>query len=329
ILDASPAGFSGIHIKNRKDYNKIAEQYPERGFDMLLGGGCNYFLPREKGGKRDDQQDLISRFRKEGYAYAEDRKGLAQLSGTKILGLFAKDDFPMETERDPQQTPSLAEMTDKILSLLATDNNPQGFFAFIENELTDSAGHASDAANMLLHTLDFDQAVQVAHTFQIKHPDTLLIVTTDHDTGAFSLSPATKGVTQEGAKVKTYPPRTVFDKISQVHVSMDKVAEELGETPTGEQLDRIIAQRFPGFSLDADLREKILKRETLSRTHTYPVTNILGEMVARHTQMFWGTSGHTNAWPFIIAVGPGAERFAGFLDNTTFGKNLSQLLQGK
>jgi hypothetical protein len=41
------------------------------------------------------------------------------------------------------------------------------------------------------------------------------------------------------------------------------LAAALGATPKGEDLDRLVARHFPGFKLDADLREAILKRQLL------------------------------------------------------------------
>ena len=49
-------------------------------------------------------------------------------------------------------------------------------------------------------------------------------------------------------------------------------------------------------------------------------------MVARHTGYYWGTSGHTPEPVAVGAVGPGAELFRGYQDNTDFGKHLHRLI---
>ncbi|HYE40971.1 MAG TPA: alkaline phosphatase, partial [Ramlibacter sp.] len=89
--------------------------------------------------------------------------------------------------------------------------------------------------------------------------------------------------------------------------------------------DRLVATHFPGFRLDDDLREAILKRQLLERNHTYPVRNALGRMVARQTGIYWGTSGHTTEPVVVGAIGPGAERFRGYHDNTDFARILHGL----
>ena len=52
-------------------------------------------------------------------------------------------------------------------------------------------------------------------------------------------------------------------------------------------------------------------------------------MVANNTQAYWSTGGHTNHPVFVAALGPGAEKFKGYQDNTDFGKNLKAILEGK
>jgi alkaline phosphatase len=52
-------------------------------------------------------------------------------------------------------------------------------------------------------------------------------------------------------------------------------------------------------------------------------------MVASQTGLAWTTSGHTNQPVFVAAVGVGAERFRGYLDNTDFGRHLVALITGR
>jgi alkaline phosphatase len=51
-------------------------------------------------------------------------------------------------------------------------------------------------------------------------------------------------------------------------------------------------------------------------------------MIARQTGYYWGTSGHTPEPVVVGALGPGAESFRGYQDNTDFGKQLLRLIQG-
>ena len=107
------------------------------------------------------------------------------------------------------------------------------------------------------------------------------------------------------------------------------VRRKLGAKPSAEALDELIARHFPGFRLDPDLRELILGRKTDERNFGYLPQNALGRMVARQTGYYWGTSGHTPEPVAVGALGPGAELFRGYQDNTDFGRHLHRLIGGK
>jgi alkaline phosphatase len=117
--------------------------------------------------------------------------------------------------------------------------------------------------------------------------------------------------------------------IERITMSLNMVKEKLGRKPSGEVLDKLVAEHFPGFRLDADLRELILNQRTRERNYSYLPQNALGRMVARQTGYYWGTSGHTPEPAVVGAIGPGAELFRGYQDNTDFGKHLHRLIQGK
>ncbi len=66
-------------------------------------------------------------------------------------------------------------------------------------------------------------------------------------------------------------------------MSFAKAAELLGPQPTSEALDHRLAEHFPGFRLDDDLRQAILAQRTLDLQSIYPTANALGRMVSRRT----------------------------------------------
>ena len=77
------------------------------------------------------------------------------------------------------------------------------------------------------------------------------------------------------------------------------------------------------------MREAISRGLTPDRNFTHHTENILGRMVARQTGFYWGSSGHTSEPVVVGALGPGAELFGGYQDNTDFGKHLLRLVSGK
>ena len=80
----------------------------------------------------------------------------------------------------------LAE-TKYTLDLLST-NNEAGFFTMIEEAHIDKAGHGDDHGRQsqvdLVHYMArFNSAIRYAMVFAVAHPDTLLLITADHETG--------------------------------------------------------------------------------------------------------------------------------------------------
>jgi len=57
----------------------------------------------------------------------------------------------------------------------------------VEGGRIDHAGHANDVVRMIHDMVAFDEAVHVALDFQRKNPNTLVLVTSDHDTGGMAV----------------------------------------------------------------------------------------------------------------------------------------------
>jgi alkaline phosphatase len=323
VYDASPAAFS-VHTRNRTNSSEIVEQYLALEPDVLLGGGSDHFLPEgTPGGKRKDKRDVVAAFAGKGYSVARTSGELRTARGPRVLGLFSDDAMDYEIDRAATQQPSFAEMV--AAALKALESSPQGFFLFAENENTDTAGHRNDAAALMRDLWAFDAGVQVALEFQKRHPDTLIVVTGDHETGGLSITYAQRDLKDLSSRNRFYAGNEHLKLLSGITISLDKAFETLGKKPTPADLDKLVATHFPGFRLDDDVRDLILKNQVPERNFIYPVRNALGRMVSRQTGVYWGTSGHTTEPVVVGAVGPGAERFRGYHDNTQFARFLREL----
>lgn len=328
VYDATPAAFS-INAKSRRDSQALVDQYLALDPDVLMGGGADYFLPQgAPGGKRKDGKDIVAAFRARGHQIVRNSAELQNATGAKLLALFAEEDMEFEIDRDPALEPTTAEMASAALKALARQS-PNGFVLLVENENTDTAGHANDAASLMRALWAFDDAVKVALEFQSRNPGTLVIVTGDHETGGFSPTYALKDLTSLSSSNRFYAGDEQLRMLERITMSLNTVRDQLGKKPSGESLDALIARHFPGFRLDPELREMILKQQALDRNFTYVPQNLLGRMIARQTGYYWGTSGHTPQPVAVGAIGPGAELFGGYQDNTDFGKHLHRLITGK
>jgi alkaline phosphatase len=327
VYDATPVAFA-VHSKSRRDSQALVDQLLALEPDVLMGGGAEYFLPEgTAGGKRKDGKDVIAAFRARGYRVATNPAELAAIPPGKLLGLFNDDDMEFEVDRDPAKEPTTAEMA--TAALKALEPSPNGFVLLVENENTDTAGHHNDAASLMRALWAFDDAVKVALDFQRRHPDTLLLVTGDHETGGFSPTYALKDLSSFAGTNRFYPGDEQLRMLERITMSLIRVKEKLGKSPSGEALDQLLAQHFPGFRLDPDLRALILTGKTDERNFTYLPQNALGRMVARQTGYYWGTSGHTPEPVLVGAIGPGADLFRGYQDNTDFAKHLHRLISGR
>jgi alkaline phosphatase len=327
VYDASPAAFF-CHIADRRDHAGIIRRYLEFAPDVLLGGGREQFLPKsEASSRRTDDQDVPAAFAAKGFRYVATRHELEQARG-KLLGLFSRRDMSFELDRDQRTEPSIVDMTRAAIRTLS-DGNDAGFFAFIESESIDTAAHLSDVASVIHEFREFDRAVELAYEFYRKHPrETLIIVTSDHETGGLGFTLALKELSSTKSDNRAVGTVEDFKKLQSIRISLQKASAILGRKPTPEAVDQLMLDHFRGFTLAPEFKEAIVKRQPLSRTMTTDATaHALGAMVANNTQAYWQTSAHTNQPVLVAAVGVGAERFKGYYDNVDFGIKLKSLFE--
>jgi alkaline phosphatase len=330
VYDASPAAFV-CHVPNRRDYAAIVSRYLDLEPDVLLGGGKDLFVPKSRAGsRRVDEIDMIGAFEKKGYRHVTNKPELDKVGRGKVLGLFSPRDMSFEIDRDRNNEPSIYDMTRATIRMLH-DQNPRGFFAFIESENIDTAGHLSDIASVIHDYRELDRAVGLAYEFYQKYPrETLIIVTSDHDTGGPGFTLALKDLASTKGENQAVGTREDFKKIQSIGISLQKASQILGRNPTGDAVDKLMNDHFRGFILAPEYKEAIVSRQPVSRTlFTDPTAQALGAMIANNTQMYWHTSTHTNQPVLVAALGVGAERFKGYYDNADFGKKLKAIIQGK
>ena len=330
VYDSSPAAFL-CHVPNRRDYPAILNRYLEMDPLVLMGGGKDQFLPKERGsGRKTDSPDMIGVFEKHNYLYVSNKQELEKAERTKVLGLFSERDMSFEIDRDKTTEPSVADMTRAAIRLLH-GQSPNGFFAFIESENTDTASHLSDVASLIHDYREFDRAVGLAYEFYRKYPrETLILVLSDHETGGLGFTQALKDLSSTRGENQVAATNADFKKIQSIGISLRKATEILGKNPTSEAIDKVMRDYFPGFILAPEYKEAILKRQPLSRTlFTDPVAQALGAMVANNVQAYWQTSTHTNKPVLVAALGVNADRFKGYYDNAEFGQKLKALFESK
>lgn len=94
-----------------------------------------------------------------------------------------ENQLPDEQALNPS-VPRLEELTRASLNVLG--KNPKGFFVMIEGGAIDWAGHDNHLGRMIEEQIGFNQAVEAAVRWVEEHSswdETLIVVTSDHETG--------------------------------------------------------------------------------------------------------------------------------------------------
>jgi alkaline phosphatase len=179
LADATPAGFL-VHAKDRYEYARIFSAILDSRYDVLIGGT---WIHHHKAKHDEEYLELLDRAVElgtaSGYHVVRDASDLA---GTPppVLALF-----------DPRGSsasahgPELVVTTEFLLESLHRQD--AGFFALIENEVTDDQGHNNNVAGVVDAVREFDEAVRFAVGWAEDRSDTLILVTADHDTGGLGV----------------------------------------------------------------------------------------------------------------------------------------------
>jgi alkaline phosphatase len=72
-------------------------------------------------------------------------------------------------------------------AVVTMPGHEEGFFLVVEEEAVDEMAHANNGIRTLEAMRSLDAAVQVARDHVAEHPDTLLIVTGDHECGGLTV----------------------------------------------------------------------------------------------------------------------------------------------
>ncbi len=322
ISHATPAAFSALQ-NDRDEENAIAAQQLDSGVDLLLGGGARHFLPKDlAGSRRKDDRDLVSEAWNKGYQVVRTRHELLESKSEKILGLFNMDHLSYQVDKPKDTEPSLAEMTQKALDVL--DRHPKGFFLMVEGGKIDHALHSNDGAAAIAELLAFDDAIAKAWEFQKQHPDTLLVVTSDHDTGGFTVIGQQK---PENPRSIRYPSPDGMTVLERVERSFDSMLPELSKATSIEEAQRII-KSHAGIDVEREWVERVAAKKAWMRSFNYHETAAIAAGEQHVLPFGFTTSSHVASPVLIGAVGPAPllERLRKPQENAEIGRLLIEVV---
>lgn len=175
---ATPSAFT-VHCASRDNTEELVRLFIEFTPDVLIGDGYLKY------------QSSVQKFKRTNVVTEE--------TIAKINVASSEKEWKTKTEEDPNREKaffgfmesdlknnsySLAHAAQVALERLENEN---GFFLMVENCACDKAGSTKNAKQKTVGVSSLDKAVAVAVKYCIENPDTLLIVTSDHETGGITL----------------------------------------------------------------------------------------------------------------------------------------------
>lgn len=210
LTEATPASFYAGVNSRYKTYD-IAKQFTESNVDVAIGAGLDRFIGRP------DSLDLTATLIEKGYDVYLNWSSVLKSDSDKFVGILPLADVHRK-EKDRSITAKAAEGQEvclaaelaaaageevasdfseptvylekavgKALDVLSRDNK-KGYFLMIESAIIDGYGHNNDGEGMVTEMKEFNNTLNLLVAYVNEHPETLLVVTADHETGGVGSS---------------------------------------------------------------------------------------------------------------------------------------------
>lgn len=261
LTEATPASFYAGVLKRSMTYD-IAKQFTESNVDVAIGTGIEHFY------NRPDSLDLTAVLIDKGYDVYLNWESVLNTTSDKFVGILPFSDVHRRdadkvtasaaegqevclaaqiaassegnevTSHLSEPTLYLEKASAKALEVLSR-NNDSGFFLMIESAIIDGYGHNNDGDGLITEMREFDNTLRRLIEYVNQNPETLLIVTADHETGG-------AGVNYKGHEVgASVPISMVFSTYGHTGTVVPVFAYGAG------------AESFSGIMKNMDIPKKI------------------------------------------------------------------------
>ncbi len=210
LTEATPAAFYAGVTSRSKTFD-IAKQFTESGVDLAIGAGLNAFI------NRPDSLDLTATLIEKGYDVYLNWESVLKTQSDKFIGILSMGDVhrrnsssnttagaadgaevclaaKLAASSEEASSTHLSEpelylekATAKALEVLSRKNK-KGFFLMVESAIIDGYGHNNDTEGMIDEMKEFDRTLKGLIAYVNAYPETLLVVTADHETGGTAVS---------------------------------------------------------------------------------------------------------------------------------------------
>jgi len=273
----------------------------------------------------------------------------------KWLGIFDKSHLPfmidhINSEKIKAKVPTLSYMTERALEWMSRYPN---FILQVEGGRVDQACHNCDAPAAFYEMIEFDKSIELCLDFQSKNPETLIIITADHGNGNPGLNGMGKtygqsswlfsnvggfkasfpeiikaiknngkslNITQDNDKTEKEDDGPSVDNNNDSKTTKKETKQTPDQLPEPTRIVEIIRE-LTGLPYVSSRRSEVLRSQFQKKTFPlYEVMNnetaALGQLLANYIGIGWAGGVHTADYVPLTAVGPGSNKFHGFLQNT-------------
>lgn len=299
---ATPADCSA-HYYNRNASKLISDQMVHNGLDVVIGGGNKYLSAENEDYLRSQGVNV----------YRDNINGMRQDKGNKMWALYGQYDMDYDMDRNPEEQPSLAEMTQTAIGKLSKNRN--GFFLMVEGSKVDWAAHANDPAAVPNEFLAFDKAVGAAIDFARKDGNTVVIVTVDHGNSGFSIGRYGIGDYSHASLER------IFGQVAKYKLSGDGLEAKINAQPFDSL--KSIFKKYASIDLSNDemlllmnskgyknspIPEELRSPDKTSPLYSSYLSGVINKILTAHTCFGWTTGGHTGEDVFLACYHPKASQ---------------------
>jgi Alkaline phosphatase len=324
---ATPADCAA-HSYKRGKYDWIASQMVHNDLSVVIGGGTSFLSEANE-----------AHLKANGYSvYKDDLKGMRDHDDDdKMWALFGERDMDYDLDRNPNEQPSIEEMTRKAIDILS--ENDEGFFLMVEGSKIDWAAHANDAIGMATDYLAFDRACGAAIEFAKKDGNTAVIIVSDHGNSGISIGsdrcPGYDRLTKH----------QLFGQFSQYKLTAEGFAKKINNSPHSEV--QKIFREYAGFELSEqelhalnnckDYANSPIPRDQRSADgieasmYSSSLVSFMAKLLNSKTCFGFTTTGHTGEEVLLAAYHPFGTPPRGMLTNIELNEYLCAVvgLSGK
>lgn len=338
VNHATPAAFFA-HWADRNGYHQIGHQLVDCDYVDFWGGSA---IGNHKDEKcKDCNGELYDLAEQKGIAVC---RGVAEYDkrarkAEKVLLIQNEgfgEDLNYAMDRKPGEL-TIEEITEKELDFLMKKDNGKGFF--LMNEIggrVDWNDHSNDAGGAFAELEAVDRCVKIAYEFYKKHPnETLIILTSDHDTGGPSLGIGKYEMNLKALQSQKITKDRYTDYLANLrkqtnnNVTWEQIEQSLKDLwglgsvhkltmKQQAELMTVYEETFGQGSKQAFDRSLYKNNERLS--------TVACKMLADIAQIGYAHGAHTGGYVPVYAIGVGADEFKGMNDNAEIPQKIAKLI---